>query len=246
MRLLINSVPQTLAGVLHCSGAMSGELGPVTWAVPRRHRAHAWWTGAVILTWLAALGLGFSILLKYKSTPGAGAGQAPGHWPGRSRLRPAGDRATLLVFAHPHCPCTDATVSELARLMARFPDRMAGYVVFLQPADVGEDWTRTHLWQRAAAIPGVTAVRDDGGEETERFHAATSGQALLYDREGRLVFSGGITAARGHEGESFGTRRIASLLTTGTADRADSPVFGCSLHHEEGPTAPLERGKEAR
>ena len=44
------------------------------------------------------------------------------------------------------------------------------------------------------------------------------------------TFSGGLTSSRGHEGDSFGVRRIASLLTTGTADRRDSPVFGCALH----------------
>jgi hypothetical protein len=42
---------------------------------------------------------------------------------------------------------------------------------------------------------------------------------------------------RGHEGDSFGQERIVALLAGGTADRADSPVFGCplsdptSIHH---------------
>ncbi|HLB76837.1 MAG TPA: hypothetical protein VJO72_07370, partial [Candidatus Dormibacteraeota bacterium] len=49
---------------------------------------------------------------------------------------------------------------------------------------------------------------------------------------GRLLFQGGITATRGHEGDSFGQERIASLLTTGAADRADAPVFGCALEQE--------------
>jgi hypothetical protein len=56
--------------------------------------------------------------------------------------------------------------------------------------------------------------------------------AVLYDARGRLLFSGGLTSARGHEGDSFGLRRIRSLLLTGEADRRDAPVFGCSLHHE--------------
>jgi hypothetical protein len=78
----------------------------------------------------------------------------------------------------------------------------------------------------------VTTVRDDDGVEAARFQALTSGATALYDPQGRLLFSGGITSARGHEGDSFGIRRISSLLRTGKADRADAPVFGCSLRHQ--------------
>jgi len=49
---------------------------------------------------------------------------------------------------------------------------------------------------------------------------------------GRLAFSGGITLARGHEGDSAGLQRIRSLLRTGKADRSEAPVYGCSLRHE--------------
>jgi hypothetical protein len=75
----------------------------------------------------------------------------------------------------------------------------------------------------------VTAVRDDDGVEAARFRATTSGTAALYDARGRLLFTGGLTSARGHEGDSAGLQRIASLLRTGQADRSDAPVYGCSL-----------------
>jgi hypothetical protein len=75
-------------------------------------------------------------------------------------------------------------------------------------------------------------LRDEGGREGSRFAVGTSGGVVLYDTRGRLLFRGGITAARGHEGDSFGQERIASLLTTGAADRADAPVFGCALEDE--------------
>ena len=55
---------------------------------------------------------------------------------------------------------------------------------------------------------------------------------VLYDIQGRLLFSGGITSARGHEGDSAGLQRISSLLRTGKADRSDAPVYGCSMRHE--------------
>jgi hypothetical protein len=184
---------------------------------------------ALGLAWVLAVGAGFGLLWQYKLQPGESR-SAPAVWPASSRLPRSHDRATLVLFAHPKCPCTRASLAELARLMSRFDDRLSADVVFLRPADVDADWDATDLWQQAAAIPRVTAVRDDRGVEATRFAAETSGLAVLYDARGRLLFTGGLTAARGHEGDSFGLRRISSLLRTGEADRHDAPVFGCSLH----------------
>jgi hypothetical protein len=70
---------------------------------------------------------------------------------------------------------------------------------------------------------------DVEGREARRFCARTSGQALLYDERGRLAFQGGITSARGHEGDSVGKSRLAALLSGGEADGRTSDVFGCGL-----------------
>ncbi len=179
--------------------------------------------------WVAALAGGFTILLGYKSTPGAMDARPSDAWPAGSRLKQNPQGATLVMFAHPRCPCTHASISELARLMARLSDRVEAHVVFVRPPGVPADWEQTDLRRRAAGIPGVTVTSDENGVEAERFHALTSGLTLVFDREGRRVFQGGITPSRGHEGDSFGRERIISLLTTGKADRNDSPVFGCAL-----------------
>jgi hypothetical protein len=192
---------------------------------------------ALSLVWLLALASGFGLLWKYKMEPGEAEG-APAAWPETSGISPSGDHPTLVLFAHPQCPCTRASIAELARLMSRFRGQLSAKVIFLRPGDVGSDWEATDLWERASAIPGVTTVRDDEGVEAARFRATTSGATVLYDAKGRLLFSGGITSARGHEGDSFGVRRISSLLLTGAADRGNAPVYGCSLAHRvaAGPT----------
>jgi hypothetical protein len=87
----------------------------------------------------------------------------------------------------------------------------------------------TDLFHRASAIPGVTVLIDERGVEAERFHAWTSGQTFLYDVHGALVFAGGITSSRGHEGENTGLDRIVSLVMTGVSDRPTSAVYGCPL-----------------
>jgi hypothetical protein len=75
-------------------------------------------------------------------------------------------------------------------------------------------------------------VRDRGGVEAKRFGARTSGEVLLYSAVGRLLFFGGITGSRGHEGDNYGLTSLASFLTatpSESAVTAGSPVFGCAL-----------------
>jgi hypothetical protein len=179
------------------------------------------------LSWLAAVGAGFALLDRYKAQPAA-QDTPPRRWPPESALERDTHRPTLLVFAHPACPCTRATVAELARLMARVSAQVAAQVVMVEPPDAPSEWAQSDLGARAAAIPGVTVVPDDG-REAARFRAQASGFVVMYDAEGRHLFSGGITPSRGHEGDSFGRRRILAALGGEAPDRDTSPVFGCSL-----------------
>jgi len=183
--------------------------------------------------WLAAACAGMWWLDRYASTPGVAA-TAPDRWPAASTLERAAGRATLVVFAHPHCPCSRASVEELARLMAQVPGAAVDtYVLFLLPDGQSDGWERTDLWQNAAAIPGVHVLADHGGRQSAPFGAATSGQTLLYDAAGGLVFNGGITAARGHAGDNGGRTALAEWLTAGRSDRSASAVFGCPLGDAE-------------
>jgi len=94
---------------------------------------------------------------------------------------------------------------------------------------VDDAWDQTDLLKRATALPNVTVLRDDEGREAKRFGVETSGQTLLYDANGRLVFSGGITGSRGHAGENAGELALIALLNDGHADRGNANVFGCPL-----------------
>lgn len=112
-------------------------------------------------------------------------------------------------------------------------------VVFFQPEEAGEDWAQTDTWQKAAGIPGVTVQTDIEGREAWTFGATTSGQVVLYDAQGRLCFSGGITGARGHSGDNEGRTVIGSLLRQEKTGFAATQVFGCPILDAEltGPTA---------
>jgi hypothetical protein len=125
--------------------------------------------------------------------------------------------------------------------MAQAQGRVKAYVLFVKPSDFADGWEKTDLLASASAIPDVTVVRDDEGVEAVRFHAATSGQTMLYDARGKLLFSGGITSARGHEGDNAGRAAIVSLLTTDESSESGTPVYGCPLFAE---SAECLTGKE--
>jgi hypothetical protein len=126
----------------------------------------------VILTsitlWLLIAVGGLFVLLSYENTP-ALAAKPSALWPAESRVQRAPDRATLVMLVHPHCPCTRASIGELALLMAQSQGHLTAYVLFLKPAGFSEDWEKTDLWQSAAGIPGVTPIIDyDGVTELRR------------------------------------------------------------------------------
>jgi len=167
-------------------------------------------------------------MIEFQSTPGAPA-DPPRQWPETSGITRAKDRPTLVVLAHPKCPCTRASIAELNRTMALAPSRIRGVVLFVVPRGLNVSPTETALWQEASAIPGVDVRVDAEGIEAGRFGVKTSGQALLYDVEGHLIFSGGITPGRGHAGDNAGRDAIVALARHQPAPIAETSVFGCAL-----------------
>jgi hypothetical protein len=183
----------------------------------------------VPLLWVAAVVAGLGALQAYKSRPGR-VGHTPPVFIDRTSGPNSAARPRLLMFLHPKCPCSKASLNELAEIVARAPDKAAVELVFVRPAGAAPDWSKTPLREQAAAIPNVRLVEDDG-TLAQRLGAETSGYVVLYDSDGKLLFSGGITRSRGHEGESTGREAICALLN-GNADAAataKTPVYGCPL-----------------
>jgi hypothetical protein len=186
------------------------------------------WFGVLATIWLVAAVAGLSVLWRYDNTPGQGA-DAPEHWPADSTLVRATDRPTIVMLAHPHCACTRASLGELAEAIARAPRPPKTYVLFMAPSELGSGWEVTDLWRTASRLPGATVVRDDDGREARRFGAETSGQTLLYQEDGRLAFSGGVTGARSHPGDNAGRQSLVALLNRVPPRQSGTNVFGCSL-----------------
>jgi hypothetical protein len=183
---------------------------------------------AAVLVWLALCLTGFKILFDYGQTPGEAA-TFPPRWPTNSSIQRKPNQPTLVMFVHPQCPCTRASVGELATLMAHAPQKIDAHVLFLAPKGFSDNWVKSDLWQSAAAIPGVTTNIDPDGMEATRFHATTSGNIALYGSTGNLLFSGGITASRGHFGDNIGLDSAIASLSDNKTKPCNAAVFGCPL-----------------
>jgi len=210
------------------------EKGPDTAPAPAEgHRARARAAIAIgILAWVAGVAWGLQKIETYSSTPGMAA-EAPATWPGSTLVTPQAGRPTLVMFIHPQCSCTRASLEELKTILERTHGAVSAWVVVLKPSEMNDGWSDSGTSETARNMSGVTLVMDDNGVEADRFGALTSGHTVLYSSAGKLEFSGGITAARGHVGDNSGEQSVLSLVATGKADASSHEVYGCGLHDPE-------------
>jgi hypothetical protein len=178
--------------------------------------------------WLLAVGGGFIVLMDYQGTAGA-MGNTPHDWPSDSALRVMPGRNNLIMFVHPKCPCSRASIEELNRLLATTGGKFSTRVLFFKPSEMSQDWTDTSLYRAVVSLPGVIALDDIDGKEARRFGAKTSGCVFLYGPSGDLLFKGGITSGRGHAGDNPGENALGALLRGQGTTTHQTPVFGCSL-----------------
>jgi hypothetical protein len=188
------------------------------------------WIAIFSAVWCIGVGAGLVRMLDFELQPGR-ATAVPSRWPKDSTISADNRRPTLVLFLHPNCSCSRATLAELDRILARCGDGLALRLVFGPP-----QWpsgSGGSLFQRARQIPGGVIVQDFAGSEIRRFGAKTSGQALLYAPDGRLLFQGGLTPSRGHEGDNRGREAVISFVTQGQCPDRATAVFGCSLCNSE-------------
>lgn len=202
------------------------QAGPP--ARPPTDRRNSWWIAAT-LAWLVAVGGALGVLWRYQRGAGA-ASVGLRRWPAGTTLSLAGDRPTIVQMVHPRCPCSRASLSALRAVSEGQQLTPAIYVVFLRPSGMADGWAHTESWEAAARIPGARLIVDRDGREAARFGALTSGQTFAFSVDGSLTFSGGITVARGEEGDSVGRRQLETALGHASDALArSSRVYGCSL-----------------
>jgi hypothetical protein len=174
----------------------------------------------------AATLAGLGCLVAFNGTPGRQAA-GPAVWPVRSAIKLSPTVPTIILFAHPMCSCTAATLEELDRVVLARRPSPAVRILFVRSDPA---WKPNDLWRRAEKLSGASVEWDEDSREARLFGAQISGLVFLYNTKGNLLFQGGITGSRGHSGDNYGAERLGAALDTGrSAAVSRSPVFGCAL-----------------
>lgn len=178
--------------------------------------------------------IGFVQLTDYSSRPGH-----PGLVPNRLSDVALSDtslsaglttdgKPQLLLFYHPKCPCTTATVRILERLNPRFLEPIPITAIAYCADDEPDLWIQSRTTKALSSLDNVRIVIDKGGRLSKSFGATVSGHLLLYNPNGQLTFSGGITPYRGHEGDSPSSLDLLERINSPKDNCMHWPVFGCT------------------
>lgn len=175
----------------------------------------------LLAAWFILSLAGFAGLSIYELTPGKGSA-VQAHLPSTST------RYLATVFVHPLCPCSEATLAELASLLTSCPE-LSAELYFVKHESLDYQLQESRLWKLASAFPRTKLIVDDSGHRAKALGAATSGQTFISDASGGMVFAGGITGARGHIGANIGSSRVERAVKGNLVKQESTPVFGCPI-----------------
>lgn len=134
----------------------------------------------------------------------------------------------FLLFYHPHCPCTLATVRNWSRNCHSTSDPQLLAFAYC-PGSESSSWIDSPTTELLRKVPGVQVYLDRQGETCRNLGVRTSGHVLLYAANGQLLFSGGITPSRGHEGDCLALSSLLRKLAGEDQFESHWPVFGCPI-----------------
>lgn len=193
--------------------------------------SHRRWAAVALSAWGILLTVSFYILLEYSQTAGP-VSNPPVNLTGLGQTETTG-QWQLVMAVHPKCPCTQSSVSELERIVARAESAPTFRFLVYLPSSGDASWMETGLVDRLRKIPGGSILADRDGAEAAALGMHTSGSVLLADEDGKVRFFGGITAARNHEGDSAGKKAVLMLLSGQQPPIESTQVFGCRLENEQ-------------
>ena len=172
----------------------------------------------LLLLTLTVVGLcsGWLVWALYENQPGQAA-TPPRTYPESGKL------PRLLLFLHPRCSCSRATLAEFIRLKPELAGIQLEIVVTGPTQLAPPEFVKT----LRDSTGGVQVSLDSDGHRRDLYQAWTSGQVITYDDQGRLGYYGGLTASRGQVGPSHGQQQLRAWLQGQPV--ASQAVFGCPL-----------------
>jgi len=167
-------------------------------------------------------------LMSYANRAGEVGEFTPSKLPAEA-TRSSIDQPTVLFFYHPHCPCTRASVRCLERYLVSFRSNPRIVAYAFRPLSASDSWVDSETTDKLRSLKSVEVVVDEDARTCRRYDIATSGHVLVYSGDGSLVFSGGITASRGHEGECVAADAMKNAVNGIPNSEPSWPVFGCAF-----------------
>ncbi len=187
--------------------------------------------------WLGLIVGGYAWLLRYSFAAGK-ASASPPTIPSSVASPAPSARAQLFLALHPRCPCSRATLSELAKIRSRAPEACEVTVLMYKPAGEPDRWMKGALLDKCRQM-NCRVLPDPDGRLASLLGSLTSGGVVLYDAKGRLRYQGGITASRGHEGDNAGKQAVIEILRGHRDSQKSMPVFGCPIQQDPTERYPL-------
>jgi hypothetical protein len=185
-------------------------------------RLHNWLDWLIGFGWVSAVLSGLVAVWRYEQSPG-GRVDTPAEWPQASRVKLDSDRFTLLMFLHPRCDCSRASLRQLESILSDIPNQISAHVLFYKPLEESFAWAQTDIWRTAAVMRGVQLVIDNESFESETFGIVTAGQVVLYDPAVKLHFSGVIAAACCKNSPHLEVPNLAQIIRSLSSQTPASP-----------------------
>lgn len=132
---------------------------------------------------------------------------------------------SLILMIHPDCPCTKATMRNLSTILESTRIPIKAEIVAAMPE--GYKGPRANLAIARSIVKSDLVVMSESSA-SERFGARTSGHLFVFDPDRNLVYSGGLTPARGAEDASSSLKWFQALVTQYPV-ASSGPTFGCPL-----------------
>lgn len=182
----------------------------------------------LIGVWILSIIASIGFINRYSLT--AGKNSSNSRVPASTKFAPEG-RARLLVFLHPKCTCSHATMTELKSLLPELKDIET--TVLFRSVSADKAWLTGDLYENASKVQGISVAIDEDGREAKLFGAHTSGHTVLIAPDGNIVFSGGLTPSRGHTGDSAGKNFLRKWNRERGPASFISAIFGCNIFKEQ-------------
>lgn len=194
----------------------------------------------MVIVWLAAVVALMSWQIRRETTPGT-AGTTLWTPPTELAAFQEADKGLVVMAIHPMCPCTRASLAEFANFAATDGQANVLLVLACVPPHGDQSWMEADTCRQAQEIAGVRFMMDPDGRIASALGMRTSGHVVAYAADRKLLFSGGITPARGHTGPNSGLIALRTMKSARSRTRIPddggtsylameiSPVFGCPL-----------------